>query len=344
MNSFRMPAEWEPHEGTWMIWPCREEIWGDQIGAAKNSFQQVLTSIARFEPVYLIVGPDQQEEVQQRFEQYENVTIVLLPVDDSWARDTLPMFMVSENQELKALNWAFNCWGEKFFPYDQDKMLSERVSDYLANSGKLAAKESFNMVLEGGSVHFDGEGTLLTTKQCLLHTNRNPELSQSDIEEQLKAAFNVEKVIWLEEGVWGDEDTDGHVDVIAAFAGPGKIITMSSEDTSHPNFDIYARNRAVLEAEVDAKGRSFEIIEVPQPMTLLWEDKPLPLSYINFYLVNKGLILPVFDDPHDERAIQILSEAFPDREIVPVDALPIFRGGGGIHCITMQQPQTKVPS
>lgn len=341
MTVFRLPAEWEPHFRTWMIWPCRLDIWGDQIIAAEKSFESVIRAIAEYEPVSLIVTPQQEDRVSLRFNDLRHqVSIVSMEMDDSWARDVLPMFMTSNAGGLKALNWDFNAWGLKFDPYDKDRACGQSVIDTMTSSGELAHFENISTILEGGSVHFDGEGTLLTTKQCLLNKNRNPDLTQEDIESQLKQHFNIEKVIWLEEGLWGDVDTDGHVDVIAAFVKPGTIITMYSEDKSHPNYEIYKKNKAIIQASTDAKGRQIELIEIPQPMTVMWEDAPLPLSYINFYIVNGAVIVPVFDDPHDEKALSTFKSVFPNHDIIPINALSIFRGGGGIHCITMQQPKT----
>jgi agmatine deiminase len=339
MIGFRMPAEWERHSRTWVIWPCRAEIWEGQEELANKSYEDVIRAIVRFEPVTIIVRPDLFDEVSQRFvDMAPKIDFFVKEVDDSWARDVMPLFMVSANEKLHAINWNFNAWGEKFSPYTYDQKIAEHVMKALKINDEINSFESMDMILEGGSVHFDGEGTLLTTKQCLLHENRNPHLSQNEIELMLKQTFNAEKIVWLEEGVYGDVDTDGHVDVIAAFVKPGTVITMSTEDIDHPNYAVFAKNKAVLENAVDAKGRSLEIVEIPQPTPQLWNEQPLPLSYINFYIANGAVIVPIFNDPNDEKALAIFRDVFPEREIVPVFALPIFRGGGGIHCITMQQP------
>lgn len=339
MNGFRMPAEWEQHSRTWVIWPCRTEIWEGQEELANRSYEDVIRAIARFEPVTLIVKPDLLHEVSQRFVDIRSeVDFFAKEVDDSWARDVMPLFMVAGNEKLHAINWGFNAWGEKFSPYSYDQEIAAHVIQALKEKNEIESFESIDMILEGGSVHFDGEGTLLTTKQCLLNENRNPHLSKNEIESTLKRAFNVEKIVWLEEGIYGDVDTDGHIDVIAAFVKPGTVITMSTDDVNHPNYAVFAKNKAVLENTLDAKGRSFEVLEIPQPTPQLWDNQPLPLSYINFYIANGAVIVPVFDDPNDEKALAIFGKAFPEHEIVPVFALPIFRGGGGIHCITMQQP------
>lgn len=334
-----MPAEWEQHSRTWVIWPCRTEIWEGQEELANKSYEDVIRAVTRFEPVTIIVKPDLFDEVSQRFVDIRSkINFFVKEVDDSWARDVMPLFMVADDKKLHAINWHFNAWGEKFSPYLHDQEIAKHVMQALKASHEIDSFDSMEMILEGGSVHFDGEGTLLTTKQCLLHENRNPHLSQDEIELTLKRAFNVEKIVWLEEGVYGDVDTDGHVDVIAAFVKPGTIITMSTDDVEHPNYAVFAKNKAVLEKAKDAKGRSFEILEIPQPTPQLWNDQPLPLSYINFYIANGAVIVPIFNDPNDEKALAVFRAAFPDHEVVPVFALPIFRGGGGIHCITMQQP------
>ncbi|MCZ2723386.1 agmatine deiminase family protein [Marinomonas sp. 15G1-11] len=339
MNAVRMPAEWEKHTRTWVIWPCRTEIWEGQEELAKQSYEKVIRAIAQYESVTVIVNPELFEEVSQRLADiHSTVTFFIKGVDDSWARDVLPFFAVTKDNKLHAINWAFNAWGEKFSPYTKDQEIGDHLIRALDDSEELASFESISMILEGGSVHFDGEGTLLTTKQCLLNANRNPDLSQNEIENNLKHYFGISKVIWLEEGIFGDVDTDGHVDVIAAFVKPGTVITMSTEDTEHPNYSIYMKNKAVLEQSVDAKGRSFNIIEIPQPAPQMWNEQPLPLSYINFYIVNGAVIVPIFNDPNDDIALAIFEQVFPEHNVIPVFALPIFRGGGGIHCITMQQP------
>ncbi len=339
MSSFRVPAEWEQHTRTWVIWPCRDIIWEGQLELAQQSYEAVIRAVARYEPVCVIVKPTLLEEVTARFIDLDSkVSIFVKEVDDSWARDVMPFFTLNQNGTLSALNWQFNAWGEKFFPYSYDQEIAHHVIDSLKSSGELSTSFSVDMILEGGSVHFDGEGTLLTTKQCLLHKNRNPHFSQDEIESELKKQFSIEKVIWLEEGLSGDVDTDGHVDVIAAFVKPGTVITMSTEDAAHPNYSTYAKNKAVLEKALDAKGRRIEVIEIPQPATQIWDGEPLPLSYINFYIANGAVIVPVFNDVNDEHALSVFRRVFPAYDIVPVYALPLFRGGGGIHCITMQQP------
>jgi agmatine deiminase len=258
-----------------------------------------------------------------------------MPHNDAWCRDNGPTFLKNSNGEIKGINWKFNAWGEKYKPYDLDNEVAPKLLNHL----KVPVID-IPIVLEGGSIHVDGEGTLLTTKQCLLNPNRNPGLSRRQIEEEVKDALKVNTIIWLNNGLYGDE-TDGHVDNIACFAGPGVVLLQTCREKDDPNYDITMENLEILKNAEDAKGRKLSIIEIPQPPVRFYKDIRLTLSYLNFYFVNNGIILPVFGGDAaeaDRKAAAVLQEVFPERKIVTVDGMPLIKEGGNVHCITQQMP------
>jgi agmatine deiminase len=330
---YTMPPEWNPHACTFLEWPARKEIWHEHLTETYKAYGDVARAIAKFEPVVMIVNKDTIFQASHYCG--PEVQLLEIPHDDSWMRDNGPTFLINQKGELAGINWKFNAWGEKYYPFENDNQVAFRLLKKL-NIPCFDAP----IILEGGSIHVDGEGTLLTTEECLLNPNRNPHLSKEDIESVLMNYLNVEKIIWLKKGLYGDE-TDGHVDNIACFAKPGTILIQTCKDPSDPNYDISKENIEILKHSTDAKGRSFEIIEIEQPPAMYEEGQRLSLSYINFYFTNGGIVVPVFGgicQEADENALNILQGIFPDRKIVPVNGLPIVRGGGNIHCITQQMP------
>ncbi|QHQ61699.1 agmatine deiminase [Anaerocolumna sedimenticola] len=333
-NNFFMPAEWEKHERTLIEWPVKESlVWTDNYEEVCKGYAAVVKAISGFEKVTILVNQNDGEEVRELCKTYAE--ILEIPHDDAWCRDNGPTFIINKENELKGINWKFNAWGEKYKPYDLD----DKVAGEVLNHYKVPVL-NVPIVLEGGSIHVDGEGTLLTTRQCLLNPNRNPNLSQKEIEQKVKSALNVEKVIWLNQGLFGDE-TDGHVDNIACFAKPGTVLIQTCKDKNDPNYEITMENLDILKNETDAKGRKLDIMEIPQPPVRYYKDIRLTLSYLNFYLVNNGIILPVFGDDAketDQLTYDILKKVFPDRKIVKVDGMPLIKEGGNVHCITQQMP------
>jgi len=328
---FFMPAEWAPHQRSWMAWPTRRDLWEDRLHDAQTAYARVAQAIAGFEPVTMIANPE--DVAQARAICGEKVEILALPIDDSWMRDSGPTFLINAQGEIAGADWQFNAWGEKFPPWDKDALVASRVLNHLHVPAFQAP-----FVLEGGSIHADGEGTLITTEQCLLNKNRNPTLSRAEIEENLRAWLGVQKIIWLGEGLENDH-TDGHVDDITCFVRPGVVMTAVCNNPNDANYAPLQENLARLRAATDAKGRQLEIIEMPLPAAREIEGVGrLAASYINFYIVNGGIIAPGFDDPMDEKAQKILASAFPDRKLVMVPGLTIVAGGGNVHCITQQQP------
>ncbi len=331
-DGFFMPAEWAPHARCWMAWPCRESLWEDGLEAARDAYAAVARAIAAFEPVTMLANEKDRADAAARCG--AGVTCQALPLDDSWMRDSGPTFVIDGKGGIAGVDWRFNAWGEKFHPFDQDALIAERL---LAQLG--VPRYAAPLVLEGGSIHVDGEGTLLTSEECLLHPNRNPDLDRAAIEGLLRHYLGVSAFVWLGQGLDKD-DTDGHVDNIACFVRPGVVMAVTCDDPADPNHAILGDNLARLKKAHDAKGRALEVIELPLPREARHRDgQRLALSYVNYYIANGGIVMPSFDDAHDALARDIVAKAFPDRKITQVPALDILAGGGGIHCITQQQPQ-----
>lgn len=332
---FYMPAEWLPHERCWMSWPCNKALWGDGMNAAREAYASVARSIALFEPVTMVVNARHCADAEKLCG--ADVEVLPLPVNDSWMRDTGPTFIRDARGRVAAVDWQFNNYGNKHqepqAAYLDDTLLTERILSHLTVQ-RFAAP----LVLEGGSIHVDGEGTLLTSEQCLLNANRNPQLSRDEIEARLKDFLGVSHIIWLGKGLQ-DDDTDGHVDNLACFVRPGVVMALTCHDSTDANYALLQNNLERLHAGRDAVGRSLEVIEIEQPAMRMHAGVRLAMSYINFYLANGAVIMPAFDQPeYDDAAARAVSKAFPDREVVQLPGGEIIKGGGNVHCITQQQP------
>lgn len=352
-DGFRMPGEFEPHDGCWMAWPERPDNWRLGAGPAQEAFAAVAAAIAVSEPVTMAVSGGQMERAQALLPR--SVRLVAIETDDAWLRDTGPTFVVDRSRR-RGVDWHFNAWGGVegglYASWERD----ERVATGILEA-EGAERYRAPIVLEGGSIHVDGEGTVLTTEECLLNPNRNPQLSREQVERALCDYLGAEKVVWLGRGVFEDE-TDGHVDNLACFARPGVVLLTWPEDESDPQFEISRDARERLEAATDARRRSFEVVLLPSPGPLAMtaeeaggiETAPgtqprrggdrLAASYVNFYLANSRLVMPLLDERHDEEAAEILRHCFPRREVVGVPAREILLGGGNVHCITQQVPAT----
>ena len=325
-----MPAEWQPHRRCWMAWPCRLEVWGDRIDAARRAYAEVAKAVATFEPVTLVARP---QHVADASLLCGGVEVMPLEIDDSWLRDNGPTFVVDGAGGVAGVHWRFNAWGNIYDDYANDAAVGAVVLERLGMRCYEAP-----IVLEGGSIHVDGEGTLITTEQCLLDPSRNPELDRKEIEARLAHYLGVRKVIWLGQGL-EDDETRGHVDNVACFARPGVVLALATDDPGDENHRALGDNLARLRAARDAEGRSLEIIEVPKPRRRRAKGAAMALSYVNCYVANGGVVAPSFDDANDGKAARIIAKAFPDRRTVQVPALDIAYGGGGIHCLTQQQPE-----
>lgn len=330
-EGFRMPPEWAPHARTWMAWPVRESLWGKRMESARESYAAVARAIARFEPVTVIAEPSSVADVSL----YCGSGVGCLPMehDDSWMRDAGPTFLSDGAGNIAGVDWVFNGWGERYTPYDKDAELARRLCEHL----DVERYES-RMVLEGGAIHTDGDGTLLTTESVVFDPERNPDISRTDAERELCAMLGCEHVIWLGDGLT-DDDTGGHVDNLACFVAPGVVLALSTRDSRDSNYAALQDNIDRLKKARDAKGRQLEVIEIEQPKARKGDQGGrLALSYLNFYLTNAGVIVPQFEDARDDAALETIARAFPRREAVPVVATDLVHGGGGLHCITQQQP------
>ncbi|MFZ7120840.1 MAG: agmatine deiminase family protein [Eubacteriaceae bacterium] len=334
---YTMPAEWENHERTFIQWPVKDSlIYPENYKEVCNGYAQVINAISQFEPVTIIVNEDITNPAEILCN--DSIEIIKIPHNDAWIRDNGPTFVINNQNKIAGINWEFNAWGEKYIPYDLDaKVASKLLSHFHITCYDVP------MVLEGGSIHVDGEGTLLTTEECLLNPNRNPNLSKNQIEDILKEYLNVTKIIWLKNGLFGDE-TNGHIDNIACFVRPGVVMLQTCYNKEDPNYQITLKSIDILQKSIDAKGRKLRIIEMPQPPIRYYKDTRLTLSYLNFYFVNGGILLPVFGGDAietDKRAENILHDLFPHYEIVNIDGMALIKEGGNIHCITQQMPLTK---
>jgi agmatine deiminase len=354
-DGFRMPGEFEEHDGCWMIWPSRPDVWRNGGKNAQATFVEVAKAISRFEPVTMCVNERDYENARMKLP--ENIRVVEISSDDAWMRDVGATFVVSDS-EVRGVDWKFNCWGGldggAYFPWDKDL----KVAQKMCGIEKVDRYVPGKFVLEGGSIHTDGDGTIITTEECLLNKNRNPDMTKDEIENHLLEYLNGEKVIWLKRGLYLDE-TDGHVDNLCCFAKPGVVLLSWTDDTDDPHHEIAVECLEKLENTLDAKGRKIEVVKLQIPgLSQLTEEESegielsstsisrkagerIAASYVNFYIANGGIVFPLFKDSNDEKARETLQKVFPGREIVGVYSREIVIGGGNIHCITQQQPSIK---
>jgi agmatine deiminase len=326
----RMPAEWAPHERTLIAWPAREEAWRDTtIEAARDATAEVVGAISAFEPILLVADPAHADDARRRCTA-ESVELLALPTDDSWLRDTGPIFVVGPNGERVGIDFQFNGWGRRFTPFDRDARVAARLLAHLGVERFVSP-----LVLEGGSIAVDGTGRLVTTEQCLLNPNRNPLLHRDEIEEELRLQLDAEQVIWLGRGLVEDADTDGHVDNVCVFVAPGRALLQTVPDESDPNHPPAQENLHRLR-DAGVEVVPWELL----PRTERGDGSVVAVSYLNLYLCNGAAIVPVSEvDPDmDEEALRRLRELLPGRAIVAVPGRVLALGGGGVHCITQQMP------
>jgi agmatine deiminase len=348
-----MPAEFEPHDGCYLVWPERTDTWRLGGKPAQVAFAAVATAIATSEPVTVLASSRQWEHARSVLP--PEVRVLELTTDDAWVRDTGPTFVVdAARSQRRGVDWRFNAWGGLegglFFPWANDDLVAAKLCE-VSGADRYRAP----LVLEGGSIHVDGQGTCLTTEECLLHPNRNPELTKAEIEAHLRAYLGVEQVLWLPRGVPFDE-TNGHVDNLACFSAPGRVLLTWTDDPSDPLCAVSHQARRLLESSVDALGRAVEVVPVPAPSLspMTAEESagidralgakpraggdPLAASYVNSYIGNDIVVFPLIDPRADDRVRELLTREFPGRRAVGIPAREILLGGGGIHCITQQVP------
>lgn len=339
---YYMPAEWFPHLATWLTWPKDPETWPDRLEQVEQIYLEIISALAPHETVNLLVDDDPTEQSVRRrlnFAGAENVRFHQIPTVDSWIRDYGPNFLINDSFNGAYNDWIFNAWGNKYEALKQDDRVPELLAPVLRQP-----RFTPGMVLEGGSIDVDEYGCVLTTEQCLLNPNRNPQLSRTEIETYLKGYLGVGKVLWLGEGIVGD-DTDGHIDDIARFAEPNVIVCAVEDDPADANYKLLQDNLARLKLMTDMFGRPFEIIRLPMPGVVTGESTGtrtldrLPASYANFYIANKVVLLPVFGHANDLRAVETMQRVFRDRRVIPINCEPLVWGMGTIHCLTQQQPR-----
>jgi agmatine deiminase len=339
---FHMPAEWHPHTATWLTWPKDPETWPGRVEEVEEIYLQMLAALTPHEVVNLLVDDEATEaDVRQRsrFESAGNIHFHRIETVDAWIRDYGPNFLVDQSGNLAFNDWRFNAWGNKY----EELKLDDRIPEQLH---AILQTRRFNpgIVMEGGSIEVNGEGCVLTTEQCLLNPNRNPHLNRTQIEQYLKDYLGVVKVLWLGEGIVGD-DTDGHIDDIARFVATDTIVCAVEDDPADANYELLQDNLKRAREMVDSRGKPFRIETLPMPGIVGGSStdsrnlERLPASYANFYIANKVVLAPVFDHSNDARAVETLQTLFPDRLVVPINCEPLVWGMGTIHCVSQQQPR-----
>jgi agmatine deiminase len=331
---FHLPAEWAPHAATWVAWPSHGDLWRENLEPARASFVRLVSAISEGETAEVLVPDEAQEALARQSLPENNVRLHRVPFGDIWLRDTAPLFLVGAAGACASVRFGFNGWGGKYL-LEGDERVAERIA---AISGHRSFESPF--VLEGGAVDVDGEGTLLTTRQCMLNPNRNGMIDEADVEKVLRRSLGVDQVLWLTSGLLNDH-TDGHVDTLVRFVRPGLVVAMEARAADDPNRDTLralAREAALFR---DARGRKLDVVSIPSPGRVVDRDRQvMPASYVNFYLTNASVVVPCYGSPWDDEAVEQIGRLFPDRRALGIDARALLTGGGALHCITQQQPRT----
>ncbi len=337
---YRFPAEWEKHRATWLSWPHNKNSWPGKIDKIYTSYCQFIKIIAEDELVCINVN---NKTLQLKAIEYldaqnvnlSNIQFFTHPTNDTWCRDHGPSFLINPTADNKKIvvNWNYNAWGEKYPPYNLDNSIPELI-------GKTLHLPIYNpdIVMEGGSVDFNGQGSVLTTKSCLLNPNRNPQLNQSNIEEYLQEYYSVDNILWLNNGIAGD-DTDGHIDDITRFVNKNTIVTAIEHNKSDLNYNILKENADLLSKMKIETGENINVVEIPMPSPIIHKGQRLPASYANFYICNNAVIVPTFRDNNDGKTLDILQNLFLDRKVIGIDSTDIIWGLGSFHCLSQQEPQ-----
>ncbi len=337
---YYFPAEWAKHAATWLSWPHKEASWPGKIQSIFPVYAQFVKALTEGERVCINVNDDLMQAEALRWlreagTNLEKVDFFTHPTNDAWCRDHGPAFLVNPDAELEkvVVKWKYNAWGEKYPPHDLDNQIPFRIAEVR----QLPVFQA-GIVMEGGSVEFNGRGTVLTTTACLLNKNRNPHLSQAQIEACLHDFYGVSNILWLGDGIIGD-DTDGHIDDLTRFVNEDTVVTVVEENTHGENHETLQVNLRTLQKMRLENGKQLNVIELPLPSPVIYEDQPLPASYANFYIGNAAVIVPVFQDPNDEKALDILTKCFPGRKVIGLDSTDIIWGLGSFHCLSQQEPE-----
>lgn len=343
---FSFPAEFAPQKALWLSWPHKEASWPGKIETIYDPYCEFILQVADHQEVNINVADEAMKAFaldKIRNSSYastvdveallENVHFFFHPTNDAWCRDHGPAFLLNKETGKKAIvDWGYNAWGGKYPPYDLDDVIPTKI-------GEALGLRVFHpgIVMEGGSVEFNGRGTLLTTTACLLNENRNPHLSKEQIEDYLRSYYGVSHILWLGDGIVGD-DTDGHIDDITRFVNETTVVTLVEENPEDENYHLLQENLELLKEMKLENGEPLQIVTLPMPSPVIWEDQRLPASYANFYISNKKVIVPTFRDANDQRALDILQSCFPDRKVVGIDSTDLIWGLGSFHCLSQQEP------
>lgn len=336
---YSFPAEFAAHRATWLSWPHKEASWPGKIQTIFPNYARFIAELTKGEKVCINVADAAMQQfalghLQKAGVNLQQVSFYFHPTNDAWCRDHGPAFVINPAAEEKIaiVDWNYNAWGGKYPPYELDDVIPTRIAEAL----KLPVFYP-GIIMEGGSVDFNGAGTLITSTACLLNPNRNPQLDQAAIEEYLIQYYGVDQVLWVDEGIIGD-DTDGHIDDTVRFVNEDTVIAVIEENKSDENYELLQRNLAQLKKMRLINGKQLNIVELPMPAEVIWEDQRLPASYGNFYIANGSVIVPTFRGPHDERALRIIQECFPERIVTGIDSTDIIWGLGSFHCLSQQEP------
>lgn len=336
---YSFPAEWEEQEAMWLSWPHKEASWPEKIHTIYKPYSEFIKVVAEDQKVRINVADEAMKSfalghLESVGANLTNIEFYFNETNDAWCRDHGPAFILDKNKNKKAIvDWGYNAWGDKYPPYDLDDVVPTKIAQH------------FNLplftppiVMEGGSVEFNGAGTVLTTTACLLNENRNPHLTKEDIEQYLKEYYGQEQVLWLGDGIVGD-DTDGHIDDITRFVNEDTVVTVIEENKEDENYHLLQENLETLKTMRLLNGKPLNIVELPMPSAVIYDDTRLPASYANFYIANKVVVVPIFNDKNDDKALAIIQSCFPDRKVVGIDSVDIIWGLGSFHCLSQQEPK-----
>jgi len=338
-SGYRFPPEWHPHVATWLSWPHKEESWPGKIDLIYPQYCDFIKILTDGELVRINVADEEmaafaKQQLQLADVDLNRVQFFEFPTNDAWCRDHGPAFLINTETKQKAIvDWGYNAWGNKYPPYDLDDVIPTKIAQHF----DLAVYHP-GIVMEGGSVDFNGKGTVLTTTACLLNKNRNPQLNQRQIEEYLVKYYGVEQVLWLGDGIIGD-DTDGHIDDITRFVNEDTVVTVIEENKQDENYEILQENLRTLKSMRLLDSKQLNIVELPMPDPVYYDGQRLPASYANFYIANSAVIMPTYRSANDDRALGILQNCFPDRKVIGIDSTHIIWGLGSFHCLSQQEPQ-----